>query len=120
MTGSDSLSKVDRSSNSSELPPLPKIIGSGIKQYLEMDIFCWFKKVGEVPNVASPGCAHWQQKEILDVSEEKFSWSSQGNTCGQGCHDNEDALRTSRNNLALEIDAFELDLDLASSVDGHR
>ena len=40
MTGSDSLSKVDRSSNSSEPPPLPKIIGSGIKQYLEMDIFC--------------------------------------------------------------------------------
>ena len=84
-----------------------------------MDIFCWFKKVGEVPNVASPGCAHWQQKEMLDVSEEKFSWSSQENTCGQGCHDNEDALRTSRNNLALETDAFELDLDLASSVDGH-
>ena len=58
MTGNDSLSIVDRLSNSSELSPLPKIICSGIKQYLEMDIFCGFKKVGEVPNVASPGCAH--------------------------------------------------------------
>ena len=45
---------------------------------------------------------------------------SQESTCGQGCRDNEDASRTSRNNLALEIDAFELDLDLASRVDGHR
>ena len=45
---------------------------------------------------------------------------SQESTCGQGCRDNEDASRTSRNNLTLEIDAFELDLDLASSVDGHR
>ena len=40
MTGSDSLSIVDLSSNSSELPLLPKIICSGLKQYLEMDIFC--------------------------------------------------------------------------------
>ena len=40
MTGTDSLSIVDRLSNSSELPPSPKIICSGIKQYLEMDIFC--------------------------------------------------------------------------------
>ena len=60
------------------------------------------------------------KKRCWNVSEEKFSWSSQENTCGQGCHNNEDALRTSRNNLALETDAFELDLDLASSVDEHR